>query len=143
MTERYSSLARRLVSAHFKARPAVGDDVDVPSTLGQSMLRERHIQSLIGEAFARSYPEFRPLFAKVQESLHVFLAKYSFAADRNIKMLVRFVKLPPPEEALVRLAAAFCYTSIKRSLFAFVDFPSRIVNAVEQLCSIPGALLRA
>lgn len=96
------------------------------------MLRERHIQTLLGEAFARSFPRFRPLFDKVQQSLEAFLAQHSFAADRNIEMLVRLIDLPAPESTLIRLAAAFCYGSLNRSLFPFVDSQSRIVYAIEK-----------
>ena len=137
--EVHPRLVTTTVLAHIRARQAAGDDVSFPETKAIGMLHERSVQTLIGEAFARSFPRFRPLFEKVQESLETFLDKHSFPGDRNIEMLVRLIKLPPSETALIRLATAFCYGSISRSIFAFVDSQSRIVNAIQKLCDVRGA----
>jgi len=129
---------RATVQAHLRARVAAGEDSSLPEANSPAMLHDRSVQTLLGEAFARSFPRFRPLFEKVQESLESFVAQHSFAADRNVEMLTRLIDLPRPETALIRLATAFCYGSINRSLFAFVDSQSRIVNAIEQVCGVRG-----
>jgi len=139
--EVHARLARTTLQAHQRARQAAGQDPTFCDPKSAGLFHDRTAQTLLGEAFARAYLAFRPLFDQVQRSLEAFVARHSFDADRNLEMLVRLLGLPVPEAALVRLAAAFCYGSINRSLFAFVNSPSRIVNAVEKLCDVRGTAI--
>ena len=139
LLEGHRRLTRAVILAHLAAGPASGDDDATAATTSARVLHDRSIQTLIGEAFARSFPRFRLLFETAERSLESFLERQSFAADRNLDMLVRLIDLPPPETALIRLATAFCYSSINRAIFSFVDTPSRVVNAIETLCDVRGA----
>ena len=137
--EKHGRLTREAVEALVRARKGSEtygrhSAIETPITL-----HDRSVHSLLGEALVRSFPRFEPLFDKVQESLEAFLAKHSFKADRNVEMLARLIDLTAPEATLLRLATAFCYGSIDRSRFDFVDSQSRIINVVEKLCNVRGA----
>jgi len=135
----HARMASSAIAAHRRARAsadALATEADEPDA---GFLHDRDTLIFLGEAFARSTPRFRPLFDKVERTLSDYVAKQAFAADRNVEMLSRLIELPAPEAALVRLAAAFCYGSIERSLFSFVDSPARVIRAVEAMCDVRGA----
>ena len=138
--QHHERATRVALEAYRRSRMAKGEeDSSLPEADSRRILHDRSVQTLLGEAFVRSSVHFRALFDKAQQSLESFVDQHSFAADRNVEMLARLIQLPPAEMALLRLATAFCYGSINRSLFAFVDSPSRIVNAIEVLCGVRGA----
>ena len=147
VVELHSRQAKALIKAHCAARAdsdLLALDADEPIS---NFLHDRDTLTLLGAAFARSTPRFRPLFDRVERSLADFVASRAMPADRSVEMLVRLVKLSPAETALLRLAAAACHGTLERSLFNFVKSPARIVRAVEALCeptvTVPGKLLHS
>ena len=78
----------------------------------------------------------KTLSTKVEPSRADYVVKHEVPANRNVDMLARLIKMPAPEPEIVCLAAAFCYGSIDRALFGIVDWPSRIIRAVESRCDV-------
>lgn len=131
-----AALAAHFQSAHAAVRSAFEDDLDIASP---TLLHERRVQVPLGEALARDLPRFRCAFEKAEARLAAFVAQHPLAADRNIELLVRLLGLPAPEAAFLGLATAFCYGTIERRLFDFVDSPSRLLKIIELLCSVRGS----
>ncbi len=131
------------LEAHFRAKEAGTDALqlldDRPDLSSPTLLHQREVQTLLGEALARQLPRFRAVFDKVEEALASFATSHALAVDRNIELLVQLVRLPAPEATFLGLAAALCHSTIQRSLFDFVDSPSRLLKAVEWLCGVRGA----
>ena len=136
----HARLARRLIIAHQHARLVVD-----PSNLLQQeasvpdFLQDADTHILLGEAFARATPRFRPLFDKVEASLSKHIASHAFDSDRNLEMLTRLLGLEAPEAAILQLAATFCYGSLERTLFNFVESPARILHVIESICGARGS----
>ena len=130
------------LEAHFRAQDSGSGESqsfdDLPDLSSPTFLHQHDVQKLLGEALARQLPRFIAVFDKVEAALAAFATSHPLPVDRNIEMLVQFVRLPPPEAAFLGLAAALCHGTIQRTLFGFVDSPSRLLKAVERLCDVRG-----
>jgi SpoVK/Ycf46/Vps4 family AAA+-type ATPase len=135
--EGFRPLVRSTLRAHLGAREQCSLDAQILES--SAFLHERETHTLIGEAAARDVPRFRPLFDKVEKALADSAERFELPTDRNLAMLQRLVELPAPELKLLSLAGAFCYGTIERSHFDFVDSPPRILRAIELLCGVRGA----
>ncbi len=131
---------RRLVAGRVRLLPLPEQSSELLSSIEivSSMLLDRDVLILIGEAFALSLPTFRLLFEKVSSALDKFVQRYSFPADKNLQVVTELLGLPPPEAALIRLATACGYSSINRRMFGFVKGPSYSVHALDVLCDVRG-----
>jgi tRNA A37 threonylcarbamoyladenosine biosynthesis protein TsaE len=108
-------------------------DLDSPS-----LLHDRRIHTVIGEALSRALPTFKAPFDKLDASLAAYVARHAHPLDRNVETLTKLLALPAPEAAFLRLAAAFSYGSIDRNCFTFVDSTPRLIKAIELLCDVRG-----
>ena len=136
--EVHAALARRCIKAHRRVTPS--DDVDAfEGRPAAADLRDQETLALLGEALAVSTPRFRGLFDKIAETLDEYVAAHPSPADANADMLSRLIGLSPAESALIRLAGTFCYGSIDRNLFSFVNTPARILQAVEAIFGVHGS----
>ena len=105
----------------------------------ESLLDDRCVLSMVGDGLARGLPQFRGLGDKLEARLADFTATHQHPADQNVEMLADLVGLAPLESRYVRLAAAFCYGSVDRSLFAFANSQSKAIKAAEAFCQVRGA----
>ena len=104
----------------------------------KTLLHDRRVHALIGEALARANTAFIALFDRTEATLSTFVDRHPHPSDRNVAMLADMLDLPPPEVEFLKLAAAFCYGTIDRSNFTFVNSGSRLVKVLETLCGAKG-----
>jgi len=112
------------------------ENIDLRSA---TLFHDHRTHVLVGESLARSNPAFTQLFEKTETTLTAFVARHPHPSDRNIAMLAPMLALPPPEIEFLKLAAAFCYGTIDRSNFAFVNSGARLVKVLETICAAKGS----
>lgn len=130
---------RTTVLAHLRSRGSLEDSTGLVEDLGGGLLHNSDVQTLLGQALARAVPRFRSIFDDAEALLKNFIERHPLSAERNLSILVRLIDLPAPALALVRLAMAFSYSSVERSLFAFVASRSQIISALDVLCGVRGS----
>jgi transitional endoplasmic reticulum ATPase len=135
--ERFRPLLRSTMRAYLGTRKDSALDLD--DLNASTFLHERETHTIIGAATAQDIARFRPLIDKVEKCLADSVDRFDLPTDRNVAMLHRLIDLPAPDIKLLSLAAAFCYGTIERSNFCFVDSPPRILRSIELLCGVRGA----
>jgi transitional endoplasmic reticulum ATPase len=136
--EKVDAAFRTVLKAHL-AVPRKSDlELDDLDLRSDTLLHDRRVHALLGESLARANPAFIALFDKAEATLLTFVERHPHPSDQNIAMLANMLDLPPPEVAFLKLAAAFCYGTIDRSNFTFVNSGSRLVKVLETLCEAKG-----
>jgi AAA+ superfamily predicted ATPase len=111
-----------------KVKSRIDDDL-VDADLAQ-MLQDHGVQTLIGEALALDTPAFRGAFDKAERLLEGFIAQQPHPLDHNVDMLASTLALPESAGRFLRLAATFCYATLRPNAFSFIEAPSRMAKAV-------------
>jgi hypothetical protein len=125
-------------SLHTKAAAAKGQHIDDTDLSNPVLLHDRKIHTLLGKSLANAMPYFRSLFDKAEQKLTVFVGKHSHPSDQNVETLASMLALSAPEVAYLRLATAFCYGTVERDLFSFVNTNSRLFKVIETLFEVRG-----
>jgi SpoVK/Ycf46/Vps4 family AAA+-type ATPase len=129
--------------AHLAATRSVDSNLSEEDIRKPDLLVNRYALTLLGEAASKQLSCFKTLLDSTEALLESFIDKHPHPADHNLEMLAEMLSLPVPEQAYLRLAAAFCYGTLGRRLFCFVDTGAKFYRALEAICaSAPAARLR-
>ncbi len=129
---------RLALKAYIRSTTATRQDLEEIEIDNLGFLHDRQIQTVLGELWARSNPCFRVLGDKAEQKLSAFVVRHPHSSDRNVETLTELLGLGAAEARYIRLAAAFCYGTLARGLFSFVDSNTKLTKAIEVLCDVRG-----
>jgi AAA+ superfamily predicted ATPase len=142
VVERLRSQATNPLSAYVERAKGQGFDFDDLDLADPRLLLDRRVHIILGETLSRGHPGFRGFYLKIEALIAAFLVQHKHPSDRNIEILTGLLKLPTPEQALLQLATAFCYGSIDRSCFSFVNSSPRLFKSLAIFCDSESADVR-